>query len=411
MNRMWLIAWHEYAMRVLKKGFLLAVAALPVFVIAMVGLGAFIESTERDDRPLGYVDVAGALGDPRPPVAWARGPDDVGAARLVPMARFGSADEALAALRRGEIQAYYVLAPDYAQTRRVELYYLKAPGGNATRQFWSFLQVNQLGGLDPAVAERATAGSNLTVRWPEGTPGGAREFSPRTFLSNFLPMILAMANIYVLISTSSTLIEALVTEKENRTIEIMLTSVSTEQLVIGKVIGIVGMTLTLLAGWAALSVAAVWIGGQVFHLAILQNVRVDGGMALRMLVVAIPSLVLLSALVVALGITLSDAHEAQQTSGLFVLPSVAPFWFSMLIFQNPASPILTILTMVPLTALTMLALRLMLSAVPGWQVAASAAITALAAAGATWLAARAFRLGLLRYGKKLSLREIMGRSA
>jgi len=54
-------------------------------------------------------------------------------------------------------------------------------------------------------------------------------------------------------------------------------------------------------------------------------------------------------------------------------------------------------------------MRLSLADVPAWQVATSLVILALAAAGAIWLAARVMRLGMLRYGKRLNLREVWGR--
>jgi ABC-2 type transport system permease protein len=53
--------------------------------------------------------------------------------------------------------------------------------------------------------------------------------------------------------------------------------------------------------------------------------------------------------------------------------------------------------------------RSLFSVVPLWQVAASVAIQTACAVGALWLAGRAFRLGMLRYGQRLSLREILGR--
>jgi ABC-2 type transport system permease protein len=75
--------------------------------------------------------------------------------------------------------------------------------------------------------------------------------------------------------------------------------------------------------------------------------------------------------------------------------------------MTPNALLPTILSFLPFTALLTVTLRNIFTAVPFWQVAASIAVQTACAVGAIWLAGRAFRLGMLRYGRRLRLRELL----
>jgi len=115
-------------------------------------------------------------------------------------------------------------------------------------------------------------------------------------------------------------------------------------------------------------------------------------------------------LMTALGATVTEVHEAQQATGLFVIPFVFPYWFAGAMLAHPNGPIAVGLSLFPPTALSTLSFRIAFAQVPNWQIAASATLTALCALGALWLAGRAFRLGMLRYGQRLALRELFTRA-
>ena len=127
------------------------------------------------------------------------------------------------------------------------------------------------------------------------------------------------------------------------------------------------------------------------------------------LVILLPTFVMVSAFMALIGATVSEAREGQQMIGLISLPIWIPYMLIGLIMENPNSPLTVGLSLFPLTsALTML-IRQGVTIIPGWQIAVSAIILVLSAAGAIWLAGRAFRLGMLRYGKRLAWREIFTR--
>jgi ABC-2 type transport system permease protein len=151
--------------------------------------------------------------------------------------------------------------------------------------------------------------------------------------------------------------------------------------------------LTQVVVWALFIAAAVFIAGRVFDVPFLQDTHVDVPSFLILLAAFVPGFILYAALMTALGCTLAEAQEAQQISGMFILPNVVPWWMTGMITENPNNPIAVALTLFPLTAPTTLLLRVTFEQVPMWQVAASIALLILSACGPLWLAGRAFAWG------------------
>jgi ABC-2 type transport system permease protein len=92
------------------------------------------------------------------------------------------------------------------------------------------------------------------------------------------------------------------------------------------------------------------------------------------------------------------------------LPIVVPFWLIVPLMEAPNSVLSVALSFFPLTAPIALPIRAAFTDVPGWQIGLIWTLLVVCAGGALWLAARTFRMGMLRYGKHLSLKEIFGRA-
>jgi ABC-2 type transport system permease protein len=406
MSKLWLVARHEYRRHVFQKRFIVVLLSLPAMIALTIGLTAIMISMEENKDAVGYVDQAGLLADPVPAPRRGNSPDDPDIPDLLPLVPFQTEEAARAALESKHVQAYYVITKDYFETKRVELVYVEPPSHAATGQFWDFMQINRLDDLPPDVARRAVAGSNLIVRWP-----GGREFSARTFLNNFLPLLMGVMFIVLTFMSSGYLMGAVVEEKENRTVEMLMTTISPTQFMGGKVLGVISIGLTQLAAWIVLSGLAVLVGGHHLGIGWLGNLRLDWRVVLIMAAVTIPTYVMFAGLLTALGATLAEVQEAQQVSGLLLSFGMMPVWFLLpVIIENPDSPLTIGMTLFPTLALPTLSFRLGFSNVPSWQIFASIAISSACALGAVWLAGRAFRLGMLRYGQRLHWRELFGRA-
>jgi ABC-2 type transport system permease protein len=188
--------------------------------------------------------------------------------------------------------------------------------------------------------------------------------------------------------------------------EVLVTSISPIQLVVGKVLGIVAISLTQLATWSLVGILAVVIGGNVLGIEWLQNPSIEWGPILRMIAIAIPAYVLASALMFALGATVAEAQEGQSLGALFFMLHMIPLYLLMVLIENPNGTLSIVLSLLPFTSLLTVGFRSMFAVIPFWQIALSVAIQTLCALGAMWLAAFVFRLGMLRFGQRLKLAEI-----
>jgi ABC-2 type transport system permease protein len=116
---------------------------------------------------------------------------------------------------------------------------------------------------------------------------------------------------------------------------------------------------------------------------------------------------LYSALFMAAGAVCSTEQDAQQFQGLITMPMIVPIMALFLLIQNPSSTFAVVLSMVPLFAPMIMLARIILLEPPAWQIAASVVLLLATIYFAVVFAARVFRVGILLYGKRPSLREMV----
>jgi ABC-2 type transport system permease protein len=319
---------------------------------------------------------------------------------------YESEELAHSALESGSIQAYYILAPDYPDSRKAELVYISPPGSNANAEFGDFLKANWLADHRRDVASRVIDGTYVTVR----TPSGNRQASQRAAIGAVVPILICMVFMILLSISSTSLVQTVVKEKTNRTMEVMLTSLSTGQLIAGKVLGIVGVSMTLLLTWLAGVAFLVLVGARILGIGWVRYIHIAPQLLIILFAMAVPTYTVFAALMTAAGAAMTDTQESQQVGGLLAFSFAVPFWAIQALVEHPQGPLSIGLSLFPLTSLSSMCVLLSFSDVPAWQIVASLTILVLSAAGAVWVAGRALRLGLLRYGKRLSWREIVGRA-
>ena len=398
MNKFWQVALHEFRLNALKKRFILVLLSLPLIITLNLAIGLFMESLQEESRPVGYVDQAGVLVRKlSPPIRPGAEP--------VEFRPFDTEESARRALASQEIDAYYVLGPDYEESRHIELFYNRRPSGSAIGRFFDFLQVNLVEGQPQQIARRIAAGAEVTVRSPDGrrsvSSGGP------TF-GLLMPLLINLAFLALLLISSGYLMGALAEEKENRTMEILATSISPLQLIAGKITGIVALGLTLFLSWSAIAFIGL-SSARALGLGWFQDLSMDWRIIAATATIALPAYVLVAALMVDIGSMVTSTQEGQSLSTLFIALHLAPLYVSVLFVNEPNAPLATVMSLLPFTALMAVAMRSLGTVVPVWQIALSAAVQVVCALVAVWLASRAFRLGMLQYGQRLSWRRLLRR--
>lgn len=396
MNKTLVVAVEEIRRTVLKRSFIFVLFSLPLFLAVTIVPGILIGISGESDLAIGYVDAAGALSEARLPPELAD--------REIEIRAYSHESAARQALDDGLLQAYYLLPADFAESRQVTAVYHERPDSGAAREFMEYLRFNLLDELPVEPAWRVADGSELAIRNPDGSrvfPAGEPP------IGSVMPIALALAFGGLLLLGSGSLMGGVVDEKSNRTMEVVMTSISPSQLVTGKLIGIIFANLLQLAFWVLVAVLVGWLAGSVFELAWFQNPDPDWGSLLAVGAMALPSYVFAAAVMFTLGATVVDAPEGQSLGSVLFLVLMAPIYALLAIGGDPHGSLAVALSVLPLTSILTIAMRNMLVVVPAWQVALSAAVQIALAIGAIWLAGRAFRLGHLRYGKRLRLRELL----
>lgn len=397
MHKMWLVLKYEYLRHVKKKRFILAVLSVPLFILVIMGISFLSVLFSIDNTPIGYVDQSQFLANP---VMLTQGGSDPFEKNLE-IIPFDTEQAAQSALDQGQIQAFFILPPDYLDTGDSKLVSKEIPGSEVYNDFRLFLRKNLLKGYEPQIADRVLEGADVELVAMEGE----RERSSANVLSIILPVVAGILFMLAVNISGGYLLQSLVEEKENRTMEIIVTSISPTQLMAGKIIGNLSVGLTQIIIW--LFFAAIGIVFVLRTFPSLQSAQIDSFFLIIMILTFLPAFVMVAAMMAAIGASSSETKEAQQIAGLFTIPIALPFWFITAIMSNPNSPFSVFLSIFPFSAPVILPMRVALSAVPTWQIVTTILILIVAAIFSLWLAGRAFRLGLLRYGKRLSLKEIL----
>jgi ABC-2 type transport system permease protein len=394
MSKFWHVAWHEYSRHVFRRRFLLALLSVPLMLVATFVLIIVIIRINSNPTPIGYIDHSGILANPtpQPAVKWPE--------RTVPMTPYADETRAKADLQAGKIQAYYVIPGDYLETGQAKVTYLKELNGMASQQFNAFLTTNLFSSQPADIAKRIIDGSQIVVQSSDNSQLSTQD----RIINLILPVISGILFIVAMSTSSGYLLQAVVEEKENRTMEIMVTSVSPGQLMSGKVIADIAVSITQLLVWSIFLVLALLFAKSYFPF--LSGLKFSGEIIGIIIAVMVPAFIMISGLMAAVGATVTEASEGQQIMGLFTIPIWLPYILIATFINNPNSPLAIILSIFPLTAPMTITMRIGLSTIPTWQIVMSVVILVLSAIGAVWLAGRAFRLGMLRYGQRLRLKEI-----
>jgi len=103
----------------------------------------------------------------------------------------------------------------------------------------------------------------------------------------------------------------------------------------------------------------------------------------------------------------ADSRQGQQWAGMVTFLFLVPLFFSPLLGSDPDTAPLVALTLFPTTSLLTIAVRWSATAIPLWQLVASWVILAACAGAGIWAAPRVFRHGMLRYGKRMTIRNVV----
>ena len=407
MRNVWLIARREYLERVRTKAFLVSVLLFPLILTLAFGVPAYFASHHTAGSK--NIDVVAA--DPAMGAALVRAlQTDAGMGQVQITLLAPSPD--LRAMLDAAVDAHRIsgylwipaqsdaqTTPEYVSASAGDLQSIAAMQG-ALRQaeMRTALQKN---GLAPEQIEHLLAPVHIDAVQRNN---GKKSSAAGTYIASLVLMFLLYGS---LMGQGFAVSRSIIEEKTSRVFEVMLAIVTPEQMLAGKLLGVgaVGLTQTaiwVLAGllFSAPGLAALGASGQ-FHLHLAPTAM------LAFLVCYVLGFFFYSALSATLGSMVSSEQELQQLNLLVTLPLILCIVFFNVVLSDPSGTLATVLSLLPPFAPLLMYLRIAVQTPPAWQIGLSLALMLGGVWAAVWLAARIYRVGVLMYGKRPTLPELL----
>lgn len=396
-----------------RKGYLFTTFGVPIIVIALLlGYHALTTLTRDSGAPqaapsagaifgvpddsnagrsIGFVDLSGVLDD---------------ASATGDLVRFPDEAAAEAALQAGEIDSYYIVAADYLATGSVTMVLPTLLLNDIIEgPIRSLLQTTLRQQLDDdALFYRLTDPSNIQqVNTGRDVPAEAMQDFGSSFLLVYVFVIALMLSLFM---TNGYLLQAVIEEKESRIVEILISTVRPLQLLGGKILAYGTLGLFQMLVWVAAMLLVLQLAQLLDGLSVLAGMFIPLDVLPLVLVYFVLAYLFFAAAYGIVGALSSTMREGPQYVVVFTLPAMVPLYFISLFVEAPDATLPVILSLIPITAPLAMTMRLLLTAVPAWQIALSAGLLVLFIIFLMWLAGRLFRVQVLLAGQTPRLRDL-----
>ena len=423
-RKVWTVAVTEFLHAIRSKAFLIGVALLPTIGIVSAVIPKFADDEmDKVERRVAVVDPAGRFYPMLAAIVDGYNAAQTNADGSAKGPRFqleqarvaagGNADDLRVSLsdrvRRDEIFAFVELpAPPFEGSPRIR-YYTDSPtfqplprllqeviGRLVIAERLSGTNVDpqtMVGLLQPTELDRL----GLLSRGGDGAVTPAKATDPiRSFVT---PMALMFLMFLIVISTASPLLNSVMEEKMTRISEVLLGSLTPFELMAGKLLGVVGVSVVL---------SAIYLSG-AYGFAVYHGYgdAVSVGQIVWFVVYLVLAMLIYGSLFIAIGAAASDLKDAQALMTPCMLVFMAPLFIWMPVLRAPGSSLAVISSLVPFATPVLMTLRLALTpAPPAWQVALGFLLTLAATAALVWAGGRIFRTGILMQGKSATFAEM-----
>jgi ABC-2 type transport system permease protein len=429
LSKIGLIIGREYSVRVKKKSFILTTILTPVFMAALILIPSLIMLYKGDDqKKVMFVDRSGlvqpyfesgesvqySFADANADIEQMKADfKDLGVDILVFVSPL-DADNNVSVTTYSKEPVSLDTKSDLA--RKVE---------TAVRDYK--LKAYDIVGYDDIMAKVRTDVSVEALTLTED--GGEKEDSVEAYM--IIAYIMSFLIYIFTFMFGNMVMRGVIEEKSNRIVEVIVSSVSSFELMMGKIIGVAGVALTQFIIWIVLTLVLVTGGGLIFGADVLssgsgsvmaagegvtENVAsgIIGGLAslnipyllIFFLVYFLLGYLLYASMFAAVGSAVDNEAETGQLAMPITIPLMLGLFIMLHTFQHPSSPLSFWASIIPFTSPMVMLARLPFGVVPGWQLALSIALLLLTFILVTYISARIYRVGILMYGKKATFKDL-----
>ena len=414
-NAIRVIVRREYLTRVTTKSFWIGTALFPLVILVGAMLPSVIaERAKGSSQPIVVLDRVGGFYS-----MVEASQRDLDVDKRHPLLRMPNSKvsdvASLTDLNRrvesGDIQGYVVIDSRAVGAEGIVIYSARNPSSLVINERLAMVirsaitryRLMQAG----ASAEQVAAVSHKTrfdIR--KATNDQGRQAVGRAGLFVAFGLVLGM---YVSLTMYGTqILRGVLEEKSNRIIEVIISAVKPTDLMAGKILGIGAVGLTQVCIWSVcafvLTAPGMWAA---LSLSPGQISKMTPAMVVWLPIYFVLGYLLYSTVFAAIGACFNSEEEAQQLAvvahGILALPMV----LFLPVLSNPSSRLAVTLSLIPFLSPTLMYLRIVTETPPGWQVALSVVLILVTTVAMVWLASKIYRVGILMYGKKPTIPEIM----
>ncbi len=411
-----MIAKYEFLKTVKRKEFILMTLGFPLFFILIMLVPLLLAGTSSpEDLDLGYIDRSNSFEFPdeitvRGSMIFSNGIPGVTNNQeldgtnnekypIIKFTQYSDVAEAKQDLESGTLSGYLVIPEDYIKTGIVESYVI-GKGTDIPHEELSELMVNNLlrDKVDEDILQRVKDPITFK-RFSVETTGEISEKGLSDLLEDFaLPYMIGILLLISIFTSSGYLLQSVAEEKESRIIEILLSSVTPIEMLTGKIVGLGSVGLLQIAIWLSVGFA-----GLIYVFAI----SINPFLLILSLAYFVLGFLLFASMMGAVGAISGSMRESQQLIPIFTFPAIAPMLFMQVLITEPEGKLSMFFSMFPLTSPVAMLIRMGVSDVPLYQIAVSLFILMVSVYFVIIASARLFRVGLLMYGKRPAIGEIV----
>lgn len=410
MNKTLLVLKNEFISVVKRRSFILTLVLIPLigFLITL-GISALQQGSGSSGNPLTEI-ISPSLQS-----TYEGFVDSSGIVKIIPpgltnrLARFSTEVLAQQSLRIGEISAYYLISADYLKSGKI--LYVRPdfnPVGGIT-QSWVITQLMEYNLLDGNERLFSRMSSTMNLETVSLSQQPARDSAnPLTFI---LPYIVTMFFYIIIITSASLLLSSVSHEKENRVIEIMMTSVTPLQMLTGKIIALGAAGLLQTVVWSGAGLLILRFSGSTMNVPLA--FQLPASFLVWGAIFFLLGYALYGSLMAGLGALVPNMREATQATTVIIIPMVLPLMLINNLINDANGTLSTILSIFPLTAPVTMMTRLAAAQIPIWQPLLAVALLALTVYLILRAVAGMFRAQNLLSGQTFKLgiyfKELFGR--
>ncbi len=415
MKQVWVVFRREYIERIRTRAFILSTLCIPLFIFGLMALGFFVAlNSQGPTRQIALVDFTGQLDGP---VAQALEREGYKIEVADPDAGTADLDQRVL---DADLEAYVVL-DELTASEAVFTYRAKeSPGGTRSRIMRSIIVgevVDQRLGL---LVDGESVRSLLKGGAMEFEPVGIDEADAEEFeaerISGMVTGIIGGIILYAMILIyGAQILQSVLEEKQNRVVELVISSLRPWQLMLGKIVGVGAVGLTQVGIWIGCIVllTASALPGLIVLLPDLEELGefmqyLPGpGVIVLLIIYFLLGYLLYSSLFAAVGAMCRNLQEATQAQMPLVILIIVPLVIQMSTIEGGGMAWMDWVALFPFFSPIMMYPRAVMGTVPWWMVGASIVLMALTVWGTSWVAGRIYKFGILSQGNRPNLRELI----